>query len=177
MHELGLYVFSNNNEEKMTVKQNTNWTVFGEIQTATKTFIACLTRFRLILYPKKSKNSIESPQTHGDSSYPSPAHTHGNRHGNPHTHGRCASWCMWLRGQRMSSRIWTFVFGAELGVQSQQRRTTVHNTHSCSQHCLVLEQTSESSAGAWRERATVLMIGGLLIVGSRSWGHTQQSWA
>ena len=49
MHELGLYVFSNNNEEKMTVKQNTNWTVFGEIQTATKTFIACLTRFRLIL--------------------------------------------------------------------------------------------------------------------------------
>jgi len=58
MHELGLYVFSNNNEEKMTVKQNTNWTVFGEIQTATKTFIACLTRFRLILYPKKSKNSI-----------------------------------------------------------------------------------------------------------------------
>ena len=55
MHELGLYVFSNNNEEKMTVKQNTNWTVFGEIQTATKTFIACLTRFRLILYPKNRK--------------------------------------------------------------------------------------------------------------------------
>jgi len=35
----------------------------------------------------------------------------------------------------------TFVVGAELAVQSQQRRTTVHGTHSCSQHCLVLEQT------------------------------------
>jgi len=35
-----------------------------------------------------------------------------------------------------------FVVGAELAVQSQQRRTTVHDTHSCSQlHCLVLEQT------------------------------------
>ena len=31
--------------------------------------------------------------------------------------------------------------GAELAVQSQQRQTTVHDTHSCSQHCLiVLEQ-------------------------------------
>jgi len=25
--------------------------------------------------------------------------------------------------------------GAELAVQSQQRRTTAHDTHSCSQHC------------------------------------------
>ena len=39
-----------------------------------------------------------------------------------------------------SSRVGTFVVGAELAVQSQQRRTTVHDTHSCSQHCLVLEQ-------------------------------------
>jgi len=38
-----------------------------------------------------------------------------------------------------SSRVWTFVVGAELAVQSQQRRTTVHDTHSCSQHCLELE--------------------------------------
>ena len=38
-----------------------------------------------------------------------------------------------------------FVVIAELAVQSQQRRTTtVHDTHSCSQHCLVLEQTSGS---------------------------------
>jgi len=41
-----------------------------------------------------------------------------------------------------SSRVYSgqFVVGAELAVQSQQRRTTVHDTHSCSQHCLVLEQ-------------------------------------
>jgi len=42
---LGICVFSNNNEEKMPVKQITDWTVFGEIQTATTTFIARLTRF------------------------------------------------------------------------------------------------------------------------------------
>jgi len=40
----------------------------------------------------------------------------------------------------MSSRVWRFAVGAELAVQSQQRRTSVHDTHSCSQHCLVLEQ-------------------------------------
>ena len=39
-----------------------------------------------------------------------------------------------------SSGVWTFVVSVELGVQSQQRRTTVHDTHSCSQQCLVLEQ-------------------------------------
>jgi len=81
--------------------------------------------------------------------------------------------------QNESSRVWTFVVGAELAVQSQQRRTstTVHDIHSCSQHCLVLEQTSGSWAGAWMKRATVLVIGGPLVVGSRSWGHTQQSCA
>jgi len=40
MYELGPCVFSNDNEEKMPVKQLTNWTVFGEVQTATKTFKA-----------------------------------------------------------------------------------------------------------------------------------------
>jgi len=30
------------------------------------------------------------------------------------------------------------------GIQPQRRRTTVHDTDSCSQHCLVLEQTSGS---------------------------------
>jgi len=45
-----LCVFSHDNEEKMPVKQITNWIAFGEIQTATTTFIACLTRFRLISY-------------------------------------------------------------------------------------------------------------------------------
>jgi len=44
----------------------------------------------------------------------------------------------------VSSRVGTFVVGAELAAQSQQRRTTVHDTHSCNQHCLVLEQTSGS---------------------------------
>ena len=51
-------------------------------------------------------------------------------------------------GRVESSRVWTFVAGAELAVQSQQRRTAAHDTHSCSQHCLVLEQTSGSCAGA-----------------------------
>jgi len=32
---------SNDNREKMPVKQITDWTVFGEIQTATTTLIAC----------------------------------------------------------------------------------------------------------------------------------------
>ena len=32
----------------MPEKRVTDWTVFGEMQTATTTFIACLTRFRLI---------------------------------------------------------------------------------------------------------------------------------
>ena len=41
-----------------------------------------------------------------------------------------------------SSGVWTFVVGVELAVQSQRRRTTVHDTHSCSQHCLVLERVS-----------------------------------
>jgi len=66
------------------------------------------------------------------------------------------------------SRVWRFVVGAELAVQSQQRRTTVHDTHSCSQHCLVLEQTSGSWAGAWTKRATVLVIGRPWLVGSKS---------
>ena len=35
----------------MPVKQITNWTAFGEIQTATVTFFACLTRFRFISHP------------------------------------------------------------------------------------------------------------------------------
>jgi len=41
---------------------------------------------------------------------------------------------------RVESRVWTLVVGAELTVQSQQRQTMVHDTHSCSQHCLVLQQ-------------------------------------
>jgi len=39
-----------------------------------------------------------------------------------------------------SSRVWTFVVGAELAVQSQQRRTMVRDTHVRSQHWLMLEQ-------------------------------------
>jgi len=35
-----LCIFSDDNEEKMPVKQITNRAVFGEIQTATTTFIA-----------------------------------------------------------------------------------------------------------------------------------------
>jgi len=48
-----LCVFGKDNEEKLSEKQITNWTVslFGEIQTATTTFIVCLTSFRLISHP------------------------------------------------------------------------------------------------------------------------------
>ena len=79
----------------------------------------------------------------------------------------CYKICWWL------SRVWTFVVGAELAVRSQRRRTTVHDTHSCCRHCLVLEQTRGSWSGVWMKRATVLVIGGPSVVGSRSWGHTQ----
>jgi len=41
---------------------------------------------------------------------------------------------VWFLRVALSSREWTSVVGAELAVQSQQRRTTVHDTH------LVLEQ-------------------------------------
>ena len=53
-----LCVFNNDNEEKMLVKQITNWTVFGENQTATTTFIACLARFRLISQPFENLHRI-----------------------------------------------------------------------------------------------------------------------
>ena len=42
----------------MPVKQITNWTVFNKIQTATMTFIACLTRFRLISHPFENLHRI-----------------------------------------------------------------------------------------------------------------------
>jgi len=38
---------------KQTKSTNKNWTVFGEIQTSTTTFIACLTNFHLISHPFK----------------------------------------------------------------------------------------------------------------------------
>jgi len=43
---------------KMQVKQIKNWTVFGEVQTSTTTFVACLTRFRLISHPFKNPHRI-----------------------------------------------------------------------------------------------------------------------
>ena len=39
-----------------------------------------------------------------------------------------------------SRRVYMFVVGADLAVQSQQRQRMVHVTHSFTQHCLVLEQ-------------------------------------
>ena len=51
-----------------------------------------------------------------------------------------------------SSWVWTFVAGAILAVQSQQHRTTVHDTHSCSQHCLVLEQVGLELVFEWRKQ-------------------------
>ena len=58
-----LCVFSNDNEGKMPVKQITDWTVFGEIQTATKTFIACLTPFLVNLTSiRKSPQNSHRPK-------------------------------------------------------------------------------------------------------------------
>jgi len=42
---------------------------------------------------------------------------------------------LFVRSSVESSWVWTLVVGAELAVQPQQRRTTVHDNHSCSQHC------------------------------------------
>ena len=42
----------------MPVKQITNWTVFNKIKTATMTFIACLTHFRLISHPFENLHRI-----------------------------------------------------------------------------------------------------------------------
>ena len=42
----------------MPVKQITNWIVFGDINSATTIFIACLTRFRLISHPFESLHKI-----------------------------------------------------------------------------------------------------------------------
>ena len=42
----------------MQEKLITNWIVFGEIQAATTTFIACLLRFRLIAYPFENLHRI-----------------------------------------------------------------------------------------------------------------------
>ena len=56
----------------MPVKQITDWTVFDDIQRATTTFIARLTRFRLISHPFEN---LHNPQAHEDSSqspYPYP---------------------------------------------------------------------------------------------------------
>jgi len=56
-----LCVFINDNTKKKnaTIKQITDWTVFGEIQTATTTFIARLiTRFRSISHPFESLHII-----------------------------------------------------------------------------------------------------------------------
>jgi len=53
-----LYVLGNDNNEKLPVKQIANWTVFGEIQTATTTVIARWARFRLISRPFKNLHRI-----------------------------------------------------------------------------------------------------------------------
>ena len=53
-----LCVFSNDDEGKLPIKQITNWTVFGEIQTATTTFIACLRRLRFSPRPFENLHRI-----------------------------------------------------------------------------------------------------------------------
>jgi len=46
--------------------------------------------------------------------------------------------------------------------------------HSYNQLCASAERGG-SWAGAWTKTATVLALGGLVVVGSRFWGHTQRS--
>jgi len=62
---------SNDNREKMPVKQFTDWTVFGEIQTATTTLIACNA------LPLSLTSTGKSPQT---------PHRPVRIHHNPHIH-------------------------------------------------------------------------------------------
>jgi len=47
----------------------------------------------------------------------------------------------------------------EIPIQLMLIQIILLDTHSCSQHCLVLEQTSGSWAGAWMKTALVLAIG------------------
>ena len=62
----------------MPVKQITNWAVLGEIQAATKTFIACLTRFRLISHPFDNIHRIPTSLWRLiESPYPFRTYTHG----------------------------------------------------------------------------------------------------
>jgi len=73
----------------MPAKQITNWTVFGEIQTATTTFIACLTRFHLISHPFKNLHRIPTGLWVFTTVHiPIITHTHGNPYGNPNTYLR-----------------------------------------------------------------------------------------
>jgi len=53
----------------MPVKQITNWAVFGEIQTATTTFIARLTRFRLWAYYNCDTSTIRVRFEYDTTSY------------------------------------------------------------------------------------------------------------
>ena len=76
-----LCAFSDDNEEKMPVKPIANWTVFGKIQTATTTFIARLTRFRLISRPLENPLRIPTGRR-GFITVPIPvgiSTTHGSR--------------------------------------------------------------------------------------------------
>jgi len=66
----------------MPVKQITSFTVRGEIQTATVTFIACLTRFRLMSHPFEKLHRIPT----GPWAFITVIHTHTPYHGNPHIH-------------------------------------------------------------------------------------------
>ena len=79
-----------------------NWTAFGEIQTSTTTFIACLTHFRLISHP--FKNPIESPQAHGDTSqspYPCPRESPWE---SPYQLQPCFTYMPYLSALGMSSK-------------------------------------------------------------------------
>jgi len=82
-----LCVFSNDSEGQMLVKQIANCTVFGENQTATTTFITCLTRFRLISHPFENLHRIPTGPW-GFITVPVPIPCpYPWESPNPHTHG------------------------------------------------------------------------------------------
>ena len=59
--------------------------------------------------------------------------------------------------------------------RARQRRTTVCTRHNSATSTLVLEEEMFFELAIWMKVATVLVVIGLAVVGSRFWGHRQQT--
>jgi len=105
------------------VKHITNWAVFGEIQTATTTIIASLTRFRLISHPFENLFRIPTgPWGSSQSPYPSCTRTHENSD----THAR-QSWTFLLKRQESAGTMQHVLRLVNLPVKNQYNGTAAHN--------------------------------------------------